>query len=196
AACRPDYCSRQWARGRYRNARRTAGCECHLSRNCRLSGKGGIRMSPKQSSPSRKRTLKRLLGKLAPRKKRILIVFFATILSTVIAIFAPKVMGDTITIVFEVANRELTGSGAGIDFTKVALMLLLLAGLYAFRSLFTLMQQYLMASVAQNTVYDLRTAIFNKLERLPLKYYDHHAHGDTMRRFVNDLRTIGNTLHQ
>src|SRR5699024_7263234 len=105
-----------------------------------------IRMSIKQSSPSRKRTLKRLLGYLAPRKKRILIVFFATILSTVFAIFAPKVMGDTITVVFEGAYRELTGSGAGIDFTKVALMLLLLAGLYAFSSLFTLMQQYLMAS--------------------------------------------------
>ena len=153
-------------------------------------------MSIKQSSPSRKRTLKRLLGYLAPRKKRILIVFFATILSTVFAIFAPKVMGDTITVVFEGAYRELTGSGAGIDFKKVALMLLLLAGLYAFSSLFTLMQQYLMASVAQNTVYDLRTAIFNKLERLPLKYYDRHAHGDTLSRVVNDLDTIGNTLQQ
>lgn len=153
-------------------------------------------MSPKQYSPSRKRTLKRLLGYLAPRKKRIITVFFATILSTVFAVFAPKVMGDTITVVFEGAYRELTGSGAGIDFTKVALMLLLLAGLYAFSSLFTFMQQYLMASVAQNTVYDLRTAIFNKLEKLPLKYYDRHAHGDTLSRVVNDLDTIGNTLQQ
>src|SRR5699024_4690115 len=50
--------------------------------------------------------------------------------------------------------------------------------------------------VAQNTVYDLRTAIFNKLERLPLKYYDRHAHGDTLSRVVNDLDTIGNTLQQ
>lgn len=153
-------------------------------------------MSSKQYSPSRKRTLKRLLSYLAPRRKRIMTVFFATILSTVFTIFAPKVMGDTITIVFEGAYRQLSGSGEGIDFTRVALMLLLLAGLYLFSSLFTFMQQYLMASVAQNTVYDLRTAIFNKLEKLPLKYYDRHAHGDTLSRVINDLDTIGNTLQQ
>ncbi|HLQ96285.1 MAG TPA: ABC transporter ATP-binding protein [Pseudogracilibacillus sp.] len=153
-------------------------------------------MSSKQYSPSRKRTLKRLLRYLAPRKKRIMTVFFATILSTVFTIFAPKVMGDTITVVFEGAYQQLTGSGEGIDFTKVGLLLLLLAGLYLFSSLFTFMQQFLMASVAQNTVYDLRTAIFNKLERLPLKYYDRHAHGDTLSRVINDLDTIGNTLQQ
>lgn len=153
-------------------------------------------MSSKQYSPSRKRTLKRLLRYLAPRKKRIITVFFATIMSTVFTIFAPKVMGDTITVVFEGAYRQLTGSGEGIDFTKVGLLLLLLAGLYLFSSLFTFMQQFLMASVAQNTVYDLRTAIFNKLERLPLKYYDRHAHGDTLSRVINDLDTIGNTLQQ
>src|SRR5699024_11347316 len=75
-------------------------------------------------------------------------------------------------------------------------MLGLLAGLYILGSLFTFMMQYLMASVAQNTVYDLRTDIFNKLKKLPLKYYDSHSHGDTLSRVINDLDTIGNTLQQ
>src|SRR5699024_11719028 len=72
----------------------------------------------------------------------------------------------------------------------------LLEGLYILGSLFTFMMQYLMASVAQNTVYDLRTDSFNKLKKLPLKYYDSHSHGDTLSRVINDLDTIGNTLQQ
>src|SRR5699024_11587293 len=65
-----------------------------------------------------------------------------------------------------------------------------------FCSLFTFMMQYLMPSVEQNTVYDLRTDIFNKLKKPPLKYYDSHSHGDTLSRVINDLDKIGNTLQQ
>ena len=141
-------------------------------------------------------TLMRLLGYIAPRSKRLIVVLMATILSTLFTILGPKVMGDTITVVFEGAYAALTGTGAGIDFGKVGQLLLLLGGLYIFSSLFTFLQQYLMASVAQNTVYDLRTDIFNKLKKLPLNYYDSHSHGDTLSRVINDLDTIGNTLQQ
>lgn len=145
---------------------------------------------------SKKSTLMRLLRYLRPRRKRLTIVLLATILSTLFTILGPKVMGDTITVVFEGAYAKLTGTGTGIDFTKVGQLLLILGGLYVFSSLFTFLQQYLMASVAQNTVYDLRTDIFNKLKKLPLNYYDSHSHGDTLSRVINDLDTIGNTLQQ
>src|SRR5699024_600700 len=145
---------------------------------------------------SKKSTLMRLLRYLAPRRKRLLVVLLATILSTFFTILGPKVMGDTITVIFEGAYAKLTGTGTGINFGRVGQMLLLLGGLYVFSSLFTFVQQYLMASVAQNTVYDLRTDIFNKLKKLPLQYYDSHAHGDTLSRVINDLDTIGNTLQQ
>lgn len=145
---------------------------------------------------SKKSTLMRLLQYLRPRRKRLTVVLLATILSTLFTILGPKVMGDTITVVFEGAYAKLTGTGTGIDFTKVSQLLLILGGLYVFSSLFTFLQQYLMASVAQNTVYDLRTDIFNKLKKLPLNYYDSHSHGDTLSRVINDLDTIGNTLQQ
>lgn len=141
-------------------------------------------------------TLMRLLRYLAPRRKRLVVVLIAVMLSTFFAILGPKVMGNTITEVFEGAYAKLTGTGEGIDFVKVGQMLLLLGGLYVFSSLFTFIQQYLMASVAQNTVYDLRAAIFRKLEKLPLNYYDGHSHGDTLSRVINDIDTIGNTLQQ
>src|SRR5699024_10964382 len=103
-----------------------------------------------QQAGSSEKTLLRLLRYLAPRRKRLMIVLLATMLSTMFTILGPKVMGDTITVVFEGAYRQLTGTGTGIDFGKVGQMLLLLGGLYISSSLFTFLQQYLMASVAQN----------------------------------------------
>ncbi|MDY0410271.1 ABC transporter ATP-binding protein [Paracerasibacillus soli] len=144
-----------------------------------------------------KGTLKRLLAYLKPRKYRLLAVFFAAILSTVFAILGPKVMGNTITELFEGAYAKLQGvPGGGIDFGKIGQMLLFLAGLYIFSSMFTFIQQFLMASVAQKTVYDLRKSVFQKLEKLPLKYFDSHSHGDTLSRVTNDIDTIGSTLQQ
>ncbi|WP_217586594.1 ABC transporter ATP-binding protein [Lentibacillus saliphilus] len=151
---------------------------------------------PSHKPTQSKATLKRLLRYLAPRRKRLFVVLLATILSTVFAILGPKIMGDTITELFEGAYAKLSGTGTGIDFSKIGQMLALLGALYVFSSLFTLVQQYLMASVAQNTVYDLRTDIFKKLNKLPLKYYDGHSHGDTLSRVTNDIDTIGNTLQQ
>lgn len=152
--------------------------------------------TPGQKPKNFKGTFMRLLSYLKPRRKRIFFVFIAAILSTVFMILGPKIMGNTITVVFEGAYAKLTGSGTGIDFTKVGQLLLFLAGLYAFSSLFNFVQQYMMASVAQNTVYDLRKDIFHKLDKLPLKYYDGKSHGDTLSRVINDLDTIGNTLQQ
>jgi len=156
-------------------------------------GKGPV---PDQTPKQFKTTLMRLLKYLKPRTLRITIVFIAGIIGTFFTIFAPKVMGDTITVVFEGAYNKLHGSGGGIDFTEVGRMLLFLALLYVISSLFIWLQQFLMASVAQRTVYDLREAVFYKLDRLPLRYFDSHAHGDTISRVANDIDLIGTTLQQ
>jgi len=144
-----------------------------------------------------KGTFRRLLLYLKPMKSRLLIVFFAAIFSTIFSIIGPFIMGNAITEVFEGAYAKFQGiPGGGIDFTKVGQLLLFLAILYIFSSLFAFIQQYTMASVAQTTVYDLREDVFAKLEKLPLKYYDSHAHGDTLSRVTNDLDTIAGTLQQ
>ncbi|MFC0302060.1 ABC transporter ATP-binding protein [Virgibacillus soli] len=159
-------------------------------------GHGGMMVAGEKPKDF-KGTLKRLLAYLKPRKYRLLAVFFAAILSTVFAILGPKVMGNTITELFEGAYAKLQGvPGGGIDFGKIGQMLLFLAGLYIFSSMFTFIQQFLMASVAQKTVYDLRKSVFQKLEKLPLKYFDSHSHGDTLSRVTNDIDTIGSTLQQ
>lgn len=162
-----------------------------------LSGPG----RPNAALPARKPkdfkgTLRRLLKYLAPRKTRLIIVLITAILGTAFSILGPAVMGKTITVLFEGAYSKLQGNGEGIDFQRIAFLLLFLGGLYILSSLFQLAQQYIMASVAQNTVYDLRADIFKKLKKLPLKYYDGRSHGDTLSRVTNDIDTIGNTLQQ
>jgi ATP-binding cassette subfamily B protein len=84
----------------------------------------------------------------------------------------------------------------GIDFTYIGTVLLILLGLYILSSIFSYIQQYLMASVAQKTVYQLRKEVDEKLSRLPLKYFDSRTHGEILSRAVNDMDNISTTLQQ
>lgn len=144
-----------------------------------------------------KGTFKRLLLYLKPRTKRLIVVFFAAVISTIFMILGPKIMGNIITEIFEGAYAKFQGiPGGGINFGRVGQMLLVLSGLYIVSNIFNFIQQYLMASVAQLTVYDMREDVFTKLKKLPLKYYDSHSHGDTLSRVTNDIDTIANTLQQ
>lgn len=142
-------------------------------------------------------TFFRLLGYLKPFRKQLLVVFFAAIMSTIFMVLGPKIIGDAVTILFEGAYGVIAGTaGAGIDFGAVGKILLILAGLYLVSSIFNYLQQYMMAGVAQGTVYDLREDVNHKLKKLPLKYYDGHPVGDTLSRMTNDIDLIGTTLQQ
>ncbi|MFJ7969771.1 ABC transporter ATP-binding protein [Psychrobacillus sp. NPDC096389] len=160
-------------------------------------GGGNMMMMGGQKAKNFKGTLWRLLTYLKPRSNQLIAVFIAAILSTIFAIVGPKIMGNAITELFEGAYAKMTGvPGAAIDFDAVGKLLLLLAALYLISSLFTYIQQYIMSSVAQKTVYDLREEVNGKLEKLPLKYYDGRPNGETLSRVTNDIDTIGNTLQQ
>ncbi|WP_131503346.1 ABC transporter ATP-binding protein [Exiguobacterium sp. Helios] len=161
-------------------------------------GPGGGNMMMMGEKPKNfKATFRRLLGYLKPRRNALIAVFVAAILSTIFMIAGPKIMGTAITELFEGAYAKFQGvPGAEIDFTKIGQILLLLAGLYVISSLFSYLQQYLMSGIAQKTVYDLREDVNQKLERLPLKYYDGRPNGETLSRVTNDIDTIGSTLQQ
>ncbi|MFB6468268.1 ABC transporter ATP-binding protein [Cytobacillus sp. Hz8] len=144
-----------------------------------------------------KGTLTRLLTYLKSRKFHLIAVFLTAIISTVFMIVGPKLMGKVTTKIFEGLMMKFKGvPGAEIDFDYVGKILLILIGLYVISALFSYLQQYIMAGVAQKVVYDLRSAVDEKLGRLPLKYYDNHSHGDTLSRVTNDIDTIGTTLQQ
>ena len=144
-----------------------------------------------------KKTFRRLLGFLRPRRVGLMIVFLVAVLGTTFNVIGPAVMGQTITVLFDGAYEKMQGiAGAAIDFNKVMQLLLLLAGLYVFASLFQFIQQYMMAAIAQRTVYDLREEVFEKINHLPLSYFDGRSHGDILSRVTNDIDTIATTLQQ
>lgn len=153
--------------------------------------------APIQKAKDFKGTLKRLIRYLAPYKYRLLTVLLAAILSTVFTIFGPKVLGKATTKIFEGIMAKMSGiPGAGIDFEYIVRILFILGALYLFSSLFTFIQQFIMASVAQNTVFTLREEAEAKVSRLPLKYFDGTTTGETLSRIVNDIDNISTTLQQ
>lgn len=158
---------------------------------------GGNMMMAGQKAKDFKGTFRRLLGYLKPHRAKLVAVFIAAILSTVFTVLGPKIMGNAITELFEGAYGKFNGvANAAIDFGVIAKLLVLLGGLYIVSSLFSYVQQFIMASVSQKTVFDLREAVNYKLEKLPLKYYDGHPVGDMLSRMTNDIDTIGSTLQQ
>ncbi|MFC4100510.1 ABC transporter ATP-binding protein [Paenibacillus xanthanilyticus] len=153
-------------------------------------GPAGMGM-PVQKAKNFKETLRRLIGYLKPYRGKLLVVFVTAVLSTVFSILGPKIMGEATTELF----AGLMGKSA-VDYGYIADILLVLAVLYVISALFGYIQQYVMAGVAQRTVASLRKDVNEKLERLPLKFYDSRTHGEILSRAVNDVDNISSTLQQ
>ncbi|GIO11880.1 ABC transporter [Cohnella xylanilytica] len=154
-------------------------------------------MMPGQKAKNFKGSFRRLLGYLRPYRFKLLTVFITAIASTVFSILSPKIMGKATDKLFNGIMDKIKGvPGASIDFSGIWQIVVLLAGLYVVSSLFSYLMQYLMAGVAQRTVYHLRNEVNDKLSRLPLKFFDSRTHGEILSRVVNDVDNISNTLQQ
>ncbi|NTW04772.1 MAG: ABC transporter ATP-binding protein [Peptococcaceae bacterium] len=139
----------------------------------------------------------RLLGYLRPQKVKLVIIFFMAVLSTVFSIVSPKILGNTTTIVFNgVMEKYNNIPGARINFEYILDLLLLLTVLYIISAFFSYLQQYLMAELVQNTIFNLRNATYKKLSNLPLSYFDSVSHGEILSRVTNDIDNISSTLQQ
>lgn len=157
-----------------------------------LGGRGGPgQMIPGEKPKNFKKTLKRLASYLKPRKMQLIAVTIAALFSTVFAIISPKILGEATTSLFDSFMTK-----SDVDFPFIGKLLLILFVLYIFSSLFALMQHYIMASVSQTTIAEMRQEVNEKLTRLPLKYYDRNPHGDILSRAVNDIDNIANSLQQ
>ncbi|WP_448378947.1 ABC transporter ATP-binding protein [Fervidobacterium sp.] len=147
-----------------------------------------------------KNTTRKLLKYLKPHIIGIVIVFALTIVATILTIKAPKILGQATTEIFRVImlrNTPLAGFlKTKMDFEKIFGILLNVGILYSVAALLNFLQGYLMAGITQNIVKKMREDINNKLERLPLKFYDGHSHGDVISRVTNDVDLISNTLQQ
>jgi len=189
-------------------------------------GGGGAAAMSGEKAKDFKGTLKRLLAYLKPQAFPMLLVIIFTILSVTFTIMSPKMMGRATNKLFEgiisknlpagttkdqvIQMLKLRGEnqfadmisamditpGKGVDFNALLYLLLTLLVIYILAAFFQWLQQYTMAGVAQNVVYNLRRDVDNKLSKLPLKYYDNHSHGDILSRVTNDVDNIAHTLQQ
>lgn len=157
----------------------------------------GAMMTPVEKAKDFRGTLKRFIQYLKPHRTRLFLVFLAAILSTIFSIVSPKILGKATTKLFEGMMMKWQGvPNAAIDFSYIAQILYILAGLYLISSLFSLIQQYIMAGIAQKTVFELRNQVKDKLSRLPLKFYDSKPNGEILSRAINDVDNISTTLQQ
>ena len=157
---------------------------------------GGLGV-PTQKAKNFKGTLGRLLGYLRPYRGALTVVVIAGAIGTVFGVVGPKILGLATTKIFEGYLAKAAGTpGAGIDFAGIGRLLVWLIGLYLVSNVFQYLMQYLMANVAQQTVYTLRREVEAKFDRLPLKFFDSRPRGEVMSRAVNDLDSISGTLQQ
>ena len=152
---------------------------------------------PVEKAKNFKGTLKRLIKYLHPRKFQLGVVFLFAALGTAFGIAGPKIMGRATTELLKGIMARMMGvPGAQVDFGYIGGILLTLTGLYVLSAFFNYIQQYIMAEVAQGTVYDMRRDVDAKLSRLPLKFFDSRTHGEILSRVTNDVDTVSSTLQQ
>ena len=143
-----------------------------------------------------KKTTKKLIKDyLAKYKLALIVVFIFAIGSTIFTIVGPKILGNATTEIYEGLVRKLSG-GTGIDFGKIGQILLTLLGLYVISALFSFIQGFTMTGVAQKLTYKLRNDIAEKINKLPMKYFDKKTHGEVLSIITNDIDTLSMNLDQ
>ena len=142
-----------------------------------------------------KSTLIRLFFYLGRYKYVFIFVFFLSIASTAGIIFGPKILGEATTKLFDGIIAQISGTGS-IDFGAIEDILVLVLSIYLVSAFLRYISAWIMADVSTNITYRFRKDISEKINRLPLKYYDNTTQGDVLSRITNDVDTINQTLSQ
>ena len=158
----------------------------------RMGGRHGMST---EKAKDLKGTMKKLMGYLAQYKIGLLLVVIFAIGSTVFNIVGPKILGKATTELFHGLISKVSG-GSGIDFDKIAKILIGLMCLYVCSALFSFIQGYIMTGVSQKLTYRMRKEISEKIDRLPMGYFDKMTHGEILSRITNDVDTLSQSLNQ
>lgn len=142
-------------------------------------------MGPQERAQNRRGTLARLWGYLGGQGWTLVVVAVLVAFSTGLDLMGPYLMGRAIDVF--IAQNDLPG---------LARLVLLMVGVYLASSGISYLHAYLMAAVAQRTVRDLRADLFERLQELPLRYFDQHPHGELMSRLTNDIENVSNVLNE
>lgn len=157
-------------------------------------GHGPMMAGPK--AKDLKGTYKRLINYLDVYRGRILLVIYLAIGSASFSIVGPKMLGNATTKIYEGILGKVQGSSTGIDFDYIGNIILTLVILYIASSLLSYIQGFIMSGVAMKVSYNMRNDISQKINKMPLKYFDDTNHGEVLSCITNDVDTVSTTLNQ
>ena len=160
-------------------------------------GHGGHGHGPMSTERAKdfKGTMKKLMAYLGNYKIAIAFVMIFAIGSTIFNIVGPKILGKATTEIFNGLVVKISG-GAGIDFTAIGKILTMLLGLYLLSAAFSFIQGYIMTGISQKLTYRMRKEISEKINRMPMNYFDKMTHGEVLSRITNDVDTLSMSLNQ
>lgn len=160
----------------------------------RRRGPGGG-MAPAEKAKNFKGSISKLMQYIGRYKIAILAVMIMAAASTVFTVIGPKVLGKATTGLSEGLMRKIAGTG-GIDFDYIGKILLIVLGLYVCSAIFNFAQGWIMTGISQKICYRLRKEISEKINRMPMKYFESRTYGEVLSRITNDVDTLGMGLNQ
>lgn len=158
-------------------------------------GSMGRGMGPGEKPKDFKNSIKKLLAYIGKYKIGILFVAIFAIIGTIFNVAGPKVLGQATTTLAEGLTNKISGTG-GIDFEKIGQILLFVLAMYAIGCIFNFLQGWIMTGITQKVCYRLRKEISEKINRMPMKYFESRTYGEVLSRITNDVDTLGQGLNQ
>lgn len=158
-------------------------------------GPMGHGMGPGEKPKDFKNSIKKLLAYIGKYKIGILFVAIFAIIGTIFNVAGPKVLGQATTTLAEGLTNKISGTG-GIDFEKIGQILLLVLAMYGVGCIFNFLQGWIMTGITQKVCYRLRKEISEKINRMPMKYFESRTYGEVLSRITNDVDTLGQGLNQ
>ena len=162
------------------------------------SGRGmmGSRgMRPGEKPKDLKKSLGKLLTYIGSYKVSILLVMIFAACSTIFNVAGPKILGKATTVLTEGLMAKIQGNGS-IDFAKIGKILIFVLALYLGSAIFSFIQGWIMTAVTQKVCYRMRKEISEKINRMPMKYFESRTYGEVLSRITNDVDTMGQGLNQ
>lgn len=166
-----------------------------LTQRPQRRGPMGRGMQPGEKPKDLKKSVKKLMQYIAKYKIGIFIVMLFAAFSTIFNVAGPKILGKATTALSEGLMKKIQGTGS-IDFHKIGLILLIVLALYLASALFSFVQGWIMTGITQKVCYRLRREISEKINRMPMKYFESRTYGEVLSRITNDVDTLGQGLNQ
>ena len=159
-------------------------------------GRGHMANMSGEKARDFKGTIRQLIQYLGSYNRSIVIVMIVAVASTIFTIVGPKLLGQATTKLFEGVMGQISGTGQGIDFDYIRNIILLTLGLYLASTIFSYIQGWIMSGISMDITYKFRNDIAQKINRMPLQYFDRTSQGEVLSRITNDVDTVSQTLNQ